>query len=94
MTAVNRYIGASIERVEDLRFLRGRGEYVADLEASIGLGPTDSRRGGITRAVVGLGKPIELYRRHKEPPLTRSPQEIATMCETAHTWVGDQRVIS
>src|SRR5215469_4401639 len=31
MTVVNRYIGASIERVEDLRFLRGRGEYVADL---------------------------------------------------------------
>src|SRR5215813_13888474 len=31
MTAVNRYIGASIERVEDLPFLRGRGEYVADL---------------------------------------------------------------
>jgi hypothetical protein len=29
MTAVNRYIGAPIERVEDLRFLRGRGEYVA-----------------------------------------------------------------
>ena len=31
MTPVNRYIGAPIERVEDLRFLRGRGEYVADL---------------------------------------------------------------
>jgi carbon-monoxide dehydrogenase large subunit len=31
MTVVNRYIGAPIERVEDLRFLRGRGEYVADL---------------------------------------------------------------
>jgi len=31
VTSVNRYIGASIERVEDLRFLRGRGEYVADL---------------------------------------------------------------
>jgi hypothetical protein len=28
---VNRYIGAPIERVEDLRFLRGPGEYVADL---------------------------------------------------------------
>ncbi|MBV8507734.1 MAG: xanthine dehydrogenase family protein molybdopterin-binding subunit [Alphaproteobacteria bacterium] len=27
----NRYIGAPVERVEDLRFLRGRGEYVADL---------------------------------------------------------------
>jgi carbon-monoxide dehydrogenase large subunit len=31
MAAVNRYIGAAIQRVEDLRFLRGRGEYVADL---------------------------------------------------------------
>ena len=31
MTGGNRYIGAAIERVEDLRFLRGRGEYVADL---------------------------------------------------------------
>jgi carbon-monoxide dehydrogenase large subunit len=31
MNRVNRYIGAPIERVEDLRFLRGRGEYVADL---------------------------------------------------------------
>src|SRR4029077_1886859 len=31
MTRVNRYIGAPVERVEDLRFLRGRGEYVADL---------------------------------------------------------------
>src|SRR6516164_8193136 len=40
-------------------------------EASVGLGPIDSRRGGTTRAVVGLGKPIELFRRHKEPPLTR-----------------------
>src|SRR5215472_15478386 len=31
MTVVNRYIGAPVERVEDLRFLRGRGQYVADL---------------------------------------------------------------
>jgi hypothetical protein len=29
-------------------------------EASVGLGPIDRRRGGITQAVVGLGKPIEL----------------------------------
>ena len=39
-------------------------------EASVGLGPIDSRRGGTTRAVVGLGKPI-VFRRLKEPPLTR-----------------------
>src|SRR6201981_2613246 len=31
MSLINRYIGAPIKRVEDLRFLRGRGEYVADL---------------------------------------------------------------
>jgi aerobic carbon-monoxide dehydrogenase large subunit len=31
MTPVNRYIGSPVERVEDLRFLRGRGEFVADL---------------------------------------------------------------
>ena len=31
MTAVNRYIGSPVERVEDLRFLRGRGTYVGDL---------------------------------------------------------------
>ncbi|MGH7052206.1 MAG: xanthine dehydrogenase family protein molybdopterin-binding subunit [Stellaceae bacterium] len=31
MTLTNRYIGSPVERVEDLRFLRGRGEYVGDL---------------------------------------------------------------
>src|SRR5439155_21104502 len=31
MTPVNRYIGSPVERTEDLRFLRGRGEYVGDL---------------------------------------------------------------
>jgi aerobic carbon-monoxide dehydrogenase large subunit len=31
MSLVNRYIGAPTERVEDFRFLRGCGEYVADL---------------------------------------------------------------
>jgi carbon-monoxide dehydrogenase large subunit len=29
--SVNRYIGSPVERTEDLRFLRGRGEYVGDL---------------------------------------------------------------
>ena len=27
----NRYVGSAVERVEDLRFLRGRGQYVGDL---------------------------------------------------------------
>ena len=31
MRLVNTYIGAPIERVEDLRFLRGRGQYIADV---------------------------------------------------------------
>jgi carbon-monoxide dehydrogenase large subunit len=31
MSGVNRYIGSPIERIEDLRLLRGRGRYVADL---------------------------------------------------------------
>jgi aerobic carbon-monoxide dehydrogenase large subunit len=43
---VNRYIGASIKRVEDLRFLRGNGEYVADLA-----------REGVLRAAV-LRSPV------------------------------------
>ena len=38
-------------------------------EASAGLGPIGRRRGGITRAVVGLGNAIELFRRLEEPPL-------------------------
>ena len=28
----NRHIGSPVERVEDLRFLRGRGEYIDDVE--------------------------------------------------------------
>src|SRR5271169_1206909 len=31
MIGVNRYIGSPVERIEDLRFLRGRGEFVGDL---------------------------------------------------------------
>src|ERR1700751_5055199 len=34
MRLVNRYIGSPIKRVEDLRFLRGRGEYVADVASA------------------------------------------------------------
>ncbi|HVY58135.1 MAG TPA: xanthine dehydrogenase family protein molybdopterin-binding subunit [Xanthobacteraceae bacterium] len=32
MRRVNTYVGQPIERVEDLRFLRGRGEYVGDVQ--------------------------------------------------------------
>jgi hypothetical protein len=38
-------------------------EIGSGFEASAELGPIDRRRGGIIRAVVGLGKPIELLRR-------------------------------
>ena len=31
MKTVNAFIGSPIERLEDLRFLRGRGQYVGDL---------------------------------------------------------------
>jgi carbon-monoxide dehydrogenase large subunit len=31
MIGTNRYIGSPVERIEDLRFLRGRGEFVGDL---------------------------------------------------------------
>ena len=31
MSARNAYIGSPIERIEDLRFLRGRGEFVDDV---------------------------------------------------------------
>jgi hypothetical protein len=42
--------------------LEGRSPKILILDEN-GLGPIDSRRGGITRAVVGLGKPVELFRR-------------------------------
>ena len=32
MRSVNTFIGSPVERVEDLRFLRGRGQYVDDLD--------------------------------------------------------------
>jgi carbon-monoxide dehydrogenase large subunit len=32
MRGTNRYIGSPVERTEDLRFLRGRGEFVGDLQ--------------------------------------------------------------
>src|SRR5438552_15212543 len=46
MIGTNRYIGSPVERIEDLRFLRGRGEFVGDLQ-----------RGGMLRAAI-LRSPI------------------------------------
>jgi hypothetical protein len=36
--------------------------------------PIDNRRGGITREVVALHKPIELFLRLKEPPRYRGTE--------------------
>src|SRR5205085_7417901 len=32
MRSVNTFIGSPVERIEDLRFLRGRGQYIDDLD--------------------------------------------------------------
>ena len=32
MIGTNRYIGSPVERIEDPRFLRGRGQFVGDLK--------------------------------------------------------------
>ena len=32
MIRTNQYIGSPVERIEDLRFLRGRGQFVGDLK--------------------------------------------------------------
>jgi hypothetical protein len=45
-------------------------EIGSGFEASAELEPIDRRRGGIIRAVVGLGKPIELLRRLDESSFT------------------------
>ena len=45
-------------------------EIGSGFEASAELGPIDRRRGGIIRAVVGLGKPIELLRHLEESSFT------------------------
>src|ERR1700694_484017 len=46
MIGTNRYIGSPVERIEDRRFLRGRGEYVGDL-----------RRAGMLHAAI-LRSPV------------------------------------
>jgi len=35
MKAVNTYIGSPVQRVEDLRFLRGRGQYIDDIKREV-----------------------------------------------------------
>ena len=48
--AANAYVGSPVERVEDLRFLRGRGEYVDDLS------PPGALHAAILRSSVAHGR--------------------------------------
>src|SRR6202040_970510 len=50
MRTVNSFIGSPIERLEDLRFLRGRGEYVDDLA------PPGMLHAAILRSAVAHGR--------------------------------------
>src|SRR5438309_11254157 len=50
MRTVNSFIGSPIERAEDLRFLRGRGEYVDDLSRA------DALHAAILRSSVAHGR--------------------------------------
>ena len=52
-------------------------EISSDFEASAELRPIDRRRGGIIRAVSGLGKPIELLRRFEAA--THRRMEVPTL---------------
>src|SRR5262249_37357791 len=50
MRTVNSFIGSPVERLEDLRFLRGRGQYVDDLDRS------DRLHAAILRSSVAHGR--------------------------------------
>src|SRR5579872_2823405 len=50
MRRVNTFIGSPVERVEDLRFLRGRGQYVDDLSR------TGQWHAAIVRSPIGHGR--------------------------------------
>ena len=51
MRTVNSLIGSAVERLEDLRFLRGRGQYVDDL----------ARKDMLHAAFLRSSIPLELY---------------------------------
>src|SRR5437870_10179711 len=51
MRTVNSFIGSPIERLEDLRFLRGRGQYVDDLARA------DVLHAAILRSSIAHGRP-------------------------------------
>src|SRR6266403_1079948 len=50
MIGTNRYIGSPVERIEDLRFLRGRGEFVGDLKSE------GMRHAAILRSPIAHGR--------------------------------------
>jgi carbon-monoxide dehydrogenase large subunit len=54
MRPVNTYIGRPIERVEDLRFLRGRGQYIGDLKRD------GQWHAAIVRSTVAFGRVIKV----------------------------------
>src|SRR5262252_7246940 len=63
MIGTNRYIGSPVERIEDLRFLRGRGQFVGDLKregmlhAAILRSPIAHGRIAAVEASAALGLP-------------------------------------
>jgi aerobic carbon-monoxide dehydrogenase large subunit len=54
MRSVNTYIGRPIERVEDLRFLRGRGQYIGDLKRD------GQWHAAIVRSTVAFGRILKI----------------------------------
>jgi len=58
MKRANAFIGSPIERIEDLRFLRGRGKFVDDLNfrATVSKGPPAGN--GTTKVIGRLGKSV------------------------------------
>ncbi len=62
-TNPNRYVGAPIERVEDQRFLTGRGTFVGDLNR------TDQLHAVVLRSPIGHGviKQLDIAEAHRQP---------------------------
>jgi aerobic carbon-monoxide dehydrogenase large subunit len=54
MRSVNTYIGRPIERVEDLRFLRGRGQYIGDIKRD------GQWHAAIVRSTIAFGRIVKI----------------------------------
>src|SRR5438874_2127629 len=57
MIGTNRYIGSPVERIEDLRFLRGRGQFVGHLKRESMLHAAILRSPGAHRLVAIIDSP-------------------------------------